>query len=101
MAINLAYYTALIQQFQQALALLNTIKPIVTELMQFAEDHMPSSSGGDKLKYVLQTLKGMLPLTDELGDKVDSFWQVFTGLVSGFAVLQKSVGAIKKGTPDA
>lgn len=94
MAMNIAYYTALVEQFKLAMALLNAVKPILIDLFQFAEDHMPQSSGKDKLTYVMTCLRGMLP-NDETTAKIDVYWGTFTSLVSGFATLQKSIGAVK------
>jgi hypothetical protein len=99
MSVNLAYYQQLVESIKAALELLKAVAPIVTQLMQFAEDHMPASPGGDKLKFVLTTLRGTLTNGPDLGAEIDSIWGVFSGLVSGFAVLQKSIGAVKAATP--
>ena len=94
MGINLAYYRNLIETIKIALAVINEMKPVLIQLFQFAEDHMPESSGGDKLKYVMQIVHGLLDRSDEAAAKLDGAWDMFTTFVGAFASMQKTVGAV-------
>ena len=99
MAMNLSYYTALVESFKVALTLLESIKPLVTQLVQFAEDHLPNAKGSDKLKVVMDGIKAALSHSEDLPAQLDVFWNAFSSVVSVFVSVQKILGNIKPAAP--
>jgi hypothetical protein len=95
MSVNLEYYKTLLEQIKMVLAIIDSMKPIIVHFVQFAEDNMPNSKGGEKLKYVAECLRGALAQVPEVLEKLDPIWDTFVGLVGAFAKMQKLTGAVK------
>ena len=101
MAVNVAYYSQLVEAIKLALGLFESIKPLVLQLAQLVEAEMPQGRGSDKLKVVMDGVKAMLAKSVDLPEQLDVFWTGLQGVISVFVSIQKIMGNVKAGTPPA
>jgi len=94
MAMNVAYYTSKIEQIKLVITLVGELKGILIPVLQMVEDAMPEAKGGDKLKAAMNFVKSAVADSEELSAKLESVWTTFTGAVSAFVVIQKTLGGI-------
>ena len=97
--INLEYYKNLLEQVRFVLQIIDQLKPVLVEFIQFAEDNMPESKGTDKLKYVAECARAALSGVPEVLEKLDPMWDRFVGFIGAFARLQKLTGGVTPTKP--
>jgi len=96
MAMNKEYYTGKIQQITAILQLVSMLKTIIVPVIQFVEDTMPAAKGADKLRAATNFIKEAVSDSEEISTTINSFWGVFTGAISAFALAAKTTGLVKK-----
>ncbi len=99
MAINSSYYNGKAAQLGAYLQLIHLMGPVLTPLVQYAEDHLPNINGSDKLKAVVHAVKNVVSDDPETTDLINKDINAFTGAVSAFASIQKVAADIKAAAP--
>jgi len=88
--INIAYYLKLFQSISQAAQIAKAATPIISSLIDAADDTLKGAPGSQKLQFVVNGARKALKHVDDIGDKVDKNLPAFTAAVSTIADIQKA-----------